>query len=540
MKVSLSTNTSLVVNPLNGVSMIVNNDWWNSLSLDWLSSPVALEHIPICGCDYKTLKGETGKHPTGTFLGTPNSCTLHEWDFLKKNDFFLTQKLYQEKLDGISNFAEVFRKKRQTTFFITPDTQNKGCPLACVYCFQKEAEHSEKALLKEGSISQIKEFIRWYQLENNLPAESICIQLFGGEPFQSKFRPFWYEILELVKNNGWCWAAVTSGATITREDVVMIQQYKDFNLQELNITCDGLEDEHNALRPYKGGRGTWKTVVGNISMLLDADIPVLVKTNFGVKNIKSYPLFLDMIKNNTNWRAGDLVLMTNIIQSFGDVETQGVKGTEDALILALCDIFSHPDYQCFLPIIRLEGKKLTGYLAHVLGPKVVKDADRERNGKAVFDNYPYQGFCNPAKGTSWNMDPEGYMRACNWMDGQKDFIEMSIFDKSTWQNKSRYFNPVSKNPTCSRCDISTLCGGGCAIDIQKKGSDGEYFLSCREKHYRIINDFVTGCVERGWVDVRLTEGTNFRVLSEGFDFDYTYYNRAFKRTRISQKGAALI
>lgn len=540
MRIKLNSNQSVVLNPLTGATLLVNNTWWEQAGLSWVEKPIKKETLPTCGCDYKILKGETGKHPSGLFTGAPNTCSTEEWDILKSGGFFLTQKSYQEGLDKITDFAEIFRKKRQTTFFITPDTQSKGCPLACVYCFQKDAEHSEKALLKNGSVSEIEKFVKWYQTENDLPDSGICIQLFGGEPFQVKFRPFWYEILEMVKINGWCWAAVTSGATIQKEDIVMIKKYQQYNLQEMNVTLDGLEEEHNSLRPFKGGNGTWQTVVDNISLMLSEGIPVLVKTNFGIKNIATYPEFLYMIKNQTNWRSGDLVLMTNIIQSFGDVTTNGMKGTEDNLILALCDIFSHPDFQCFLPIVRLEGKKLTGYLAHVLGPHVIKDAHAVRNGKAVFDDYPYQGFCNPAKGTSWNIDPDGLMRACNWMDGQKGFSEMSVFDQSTWKNQSRYFNPVSQNPVCSTCDISTICGGGCAIDIQKKGDDGEYYLGCRENHYKIIAGFIDGCLQRGWIDTNLSQGQNFKVLSEGFNFNYKYYNRAFDETRISKPGASLL
>ncbi len=535
MKVRISNETSLVVNPLTGTALIVKEEWWNKLPMSWIEKPLDSANLPTCKCEYKPLKGIQGSHPS--MSAQWNVCTESEWNFLNESSFFLTQKVYQEKLDAITEFAEVFRKKRQTTFFITPDTQAKGCPLACVYCFQKEAEHASRPLLENGSVEAIEKFVQWYQTENQLPSHGICVQLFGGEPFQGKFRALWYEILEMVKRNGWCWAAVTSGATIVQEDIVMIKKYQNNNLQELNITLDGLEEEHNSFRPFKGGNGTWSTVVSNIGLLLDAGIPVLVKTNFGVKNIATYPRFLDLIKK-TNWRSGDLVIMTNLIQSFGEVETGGTKGTEDALILALCDILSHPDYQCFLPIIRLEGKKLTGYLANILAPKVIQDARVKRNGKVVFDDYPYQGFCNPAKGTSWNIDPEGFMRTCNWMDGQKEFVEMSVFNTQTWVSESRYFNPISKHSICSKCDISTLCGGGCAIDIQKK-EKGEYYLSCREKHYEIITGFVLGCVQRGWLNPNLPSSDNYRLISPGFNFDYKYYNRAITSDRISHAGAAM-
>ncbi|MCU0660608.1 MAG: radical SAM protein [Candidatus Pacebacteria bacterium] len=533
----ISETRSLILNPLTGAMLLVNNDWWQKLGLSWVEKPIAIDTIPSCGCDYKLLKGEVGRHPSGLVQCTPNSCSEIEWTTLKQLGFFLTKSNYQERLSAISAFAETFKKKRQTTFFVTPDTQSKGCPLSCVYCFQKDADGKEKKLLQKGSVKEIENFIYWYQKENGLSNEGICIQLFGGEPFQTKFRPFWYEILEIVRKNQWCWAAVTSGATIQKEDIVMIKEYQQYNLQELNITLDGLEQEHNNLRPFKGGNGTWQTIVSNITSLLEEGVPVLVKTNFGVNNITTYPQFLDFVKNQTKWRDGDLVLMTNIIQSFGNISTKGSKGTEDALILALCDIFSRTEYQCFLPILRLEGKKLTGYLAHVLGPQVIREAHVVRNGKVVFDNYPYQGFCNPTKGTSFNIDPDGVMRACNWMDGQKGFEEMSVFDPSSWKTRSRYFNPISENPICATCDISTICGGGCAIDIKKKGDNQEYYLGCREDHYNIIRSFIDGCMVRGWIDTNLDD-KNFKVLSEGFNFDYRYYNRAFLETRISLPGSS--
>lgn len=509
MKLDFSSDVSLIVNQLNGAVALVNRPWWNALRISWIDGRLDDTQLPS-SWDHLQL------HPA--------------YSQLDELGFLLTPEHHLRYRRQLIDFGQRFSRDRQTTFFVTPQTQQRGCPLSCTYCFQKRATPEQELLLSPGGAEAVTAFVRRYQRSRELPPEKICIQLFGGEPIQPRFFHFWQQILGAVKKYGWRWSVVTSGATLTPKYLELFLRYAPHGLQEFNITMDGVAHVHDTLRPLKSGQGTHGAIVRTIDTLLANHLPVLLKTNFGKANIGSYAAHLDEVIDR-GWHQKNFALMVNVIQPFGNIDVAQQNVSEEVLMLEVIDIFRRQPYSALLPILRLEGKKLTGYLANAFGLPFANTAAL-RNGKPVFDGYPYHAFCNPTKGNSWNIAPDGTLRTCNWMDGHEDMDEGSIFDGTDIADLGRYTNHVACHDHCSACDISTLCGGGCPIDMKVRP---RYYDTCRDNHGHIIAQFVEGCTNRGWLDTNL-RGAPMRVLRRGFDLSYTYRDRADPATRISHPG----
>jgi len=521
MRVAIGGRKSLVVNQLTGAVLIVDDAWWDQLGLGWIEKPIAPETLPDCPCHYGDV---LAMRPD-----LMSAEELHLFGDKDGMDFFLTRKRYQRYLDRITAFGERFARERQTTFFVTPQTQKTGCPLDCVYCFQKKAEPQAERLIEEGNVPAIEHFIRRYRDAKALRDERICIQLFGGEPVQARFYEFWRRILEMVKRNGWRWTPVTSGATFTPEFFDLFEEFAPYGLQEFNITFDAVPEGQNLLRPFKSGQGTHAAIKANVNELLRRGLPVKIKTVLGRDNIRHYRQHLSNMME-WGWHRGNMVIETNVVFPFGGTDTRGQAIPEDDVVLEVVAAFRDEPFRELIPIIRTEGKKLTGYLANAFGLPFPQ-SEALRRGKPVFEAYPYHAFCNPGKGVTYNIAPDGTLRTCNWMDGREGFGEGNIFDPAlNVAELGRYRSFVSCHPHCSKCDISTLCGGSCAIDIQQAPSS--HYLHCRENYGGVIERFVRGCISRGWVDASLGERP-YKVLRTSFDFDYRYRDRFDAGSRIS-------
>lgn len=521
MKLGLG-ETTLVVHQLTGAVILAETAWWEKLGLDWIGQrldPELVQRLPAhCPCEYAGLLAA-------------GFASKEEYDMLDKLGFLLTQKRITKYIGQITAFGERFARERQTTFFVTPQTQKTGCPLSCVYCFQKKAEPQAERLLEDGSTVAIEHFIKRYADVKGLLPNRICIQLFGGEPIQGRFYDFWRAMLEIVKRNGWRWTPVTSGATFTAEYFDLFEEYAPYGLQEFNITFDAVPEGQNLLRPFKSGQGTHAVIKQNVDELLRRGLPVKIKTVLGRDNVHHYRKHLANMMA-WGWHKGNMVIETNVIFPFGGTDTLGQAVPEDDVMLEVIAAFREAPFRKLIPIVRTEGKKLTGYLANAFGLPIPR-SEELRRGKPVFEGYPYHSFCNPGKGVTYNIAPEGTLRTCNWMDGREGFGEGNIFDPNLdIAQLGRYRNFVSCHPHCSKCDISTLCGGSCAIDIQLQA---DHFASCRPRYGAVIERFVNGCVKRGWLDASMKslEGRRFRILRPSFDLHYTYRDRFDPITRIS-------
>ena len=145
---------------------------------------------------------------------------------------------------------------------VTLLTNLQRCPLACGYCYQ-QGTHVGGRL--EGDLSdECIAFIKG-QCEK-VEAERLFISYYGSEPL-SNLKAIVSTATELKqfcakKGIHFCFGMVTSGVLLTREVVKTLQP---LGFVQAQITVDGNQQTHDASRPFQSGKGTYATIMKNLT-----------------------------------------------------------------------------------------------------------------------------------------------------------------------------------------------------------------------------------------------------------------------------------
>lgn len=134
---------------------------------------------------------------------------------------------------------------------------NTKCNFRCTYCF---IPHDEKSG-NEISYLQLHEFRRMVQKYGN---GQIQIDVFGTEPLIS-----WDKLVHLIRmadSFKWSVGVTTNASLITKERAEFLAKH---NVGIL-VSYDGSRKSHNRFRKFRGGQGTWQSVVAGIEYLREA------------------------------------------------------------------------------------------------------------------------------------------------------------------------------------------------------------------------------------------------------------------------------
>lgn len=160
-----------------------------------------------------------------------------------------------------------------------------NCNFRCWYCY----EHHYPSKMTEREINAVEIFARKLLSSNRL--NSMTLDWFGGEPmlhFKSVIVPLSIRIRDLCKahqvpfNN----MITTNGSLFKSEQIPLL---KDIELKQYQITLDGDREIHNKTRYSAAFPDSFKTIIGNILLLVDAipQIDMTVRINCTKENIDS-------------------------------------------------------------------------------------------------------------------------------------------------------------------------------------------------------------------------------------------------------------
>ncbi|MCX4331072.1 MAG: radical SAM protein [Muribaculaceae bacterium] len=188
-----------------------------------------------------------------------------------------------ETAELIQSWVKEDENPEQIKITIIPTVQ---CNLRCWYCYEN---HSTKEVITEETIASIKRFI-----ENTAKRTSIkklVIDFFGGEPllcFENCVKPIVLYAQKICKQY-----SKLLGIAFTTNGVLLTPDKCNF-LSNINattsfqITLDGDEKVHNAVRFLKGGKGTYDIILNNIAYAVSKRLHVSIRFNYTNKNHSSY------------------------------------------------------------------------------------------------------------------------------------------------------------------------------------------------------------------------------------------------------------
>ena len=215
----------------------------------------------------------------------------------------------------------------------------------------------------------------------------------------------------------------TNGYLITDE---MICDFKEFGVQNLQITLDGNENEHDKVRFVHKKKGSYQTIIQNIFKLCLNEINVSVRINYTKDKLHTVS---DIYH--------DLQDLDYPSRKFLKVDFHKVWQTEDSKesrekVIELMDNFS------------TEGFKVGSLISNV---------DFVRNS------------CYADKKNHATINYDGNVFKCTARDFKEENREGTINGNGTIEWNEKYHERLGskfKNKPCFSCRLLPICNGGCS------------------------------------------------------------------------------
>ncbi len=138
------------------------------------------------------------------------------------------------------------------------------CNLKCKHCYISNKSFSEL------SINQIRVILKEFE-----EIQGLKVLITGGEPLiHSRFK----EINEMLPEFSVRKVLFTNGLLLNRKAL------KSLNIDEIQISIDGLKDAHDSLR----GKGTFGLSIGSVKRAIDCGFEVSISTMVHPKNVGDF------------------------------------------------------------------------------------------------------------------------------------------------------------------------------------------------------------------------------------------------------------
>ncbi len=366
-------------------------------------------------------KYQTKLPTTGTLV--ENGIIVHNQ---KEQDLLLKYRFTKYKFNN-----------RIPTFYIAP---TMDCNLSCFYCF--EGNNKKKEYISNETENNIIQYIKSFH--NN----RIYIIWFGGEPTLN-INPI-VRIYNELRNSGIEIESsmITNGTLLSTSN---LRKLVSINLKHIQITIDGTKEQHDKRRFYKNGKGTFDSIISNITTLIrETNINLTIQVTTDKNNVYAYSDICALM----NEQFGKEIMQERIT-----VGVNFVQNRTDDPILAQCTFNSQ--------------KKANFYLENHL------KADKKTQIEFLFPRLA--GPCMYSSIDTIAVDSGGYLYKCIEHIGD---ISQSVGNINTKKIDNYKFvkavlcTDPFEDKNCKHCNILPICGGGCPLDRIKRQEEGADINLC--------------------------------------------------------------
>jgi uncharacterized protein len=384
---------------------------------------------------------------------------------------------------------KVNSSRRKILTVVTTDR----CNLGCVYCFEAKSEWRN---MDEKVQEELKVFTRKYLTATK--TDSFGVTWFGGESTLNmkgieNLSKFFMSICEELGIPFSCYM-ITNGTTLNEK---VIGRLEACGLRTLQITVDGIKEDHDAKRPYL------------IDMTPDQMNPAQVEQrkkidkNFGLVVLGSEPprraarsSFDDIMANVRllHKKGFEVSLRINVdhenkanVRTFLEqVDADGLLDRSPAG--GVIRAYTHP---VFDGCSGCPSKGMTKQ-EHSLFDIEVGRWTRDKTPDAFRKSMRFSGdTCTANMNYQFVINPDGGISKC-WHDATDPtktvghISDLTLAEKGT-NHVDRYsFNPLD-DPECSTCEVLPLCMGGCKANnqFQEKGYNGVKEMGCHATRFAL-------------------------------------------------------
>lgn len=377
---------------------------------------------------------------TSAFLCVPT----RKWKSLAEisdKDFFVMLKkqgiLVEETDMQINKYKYFFYKKAfDNQILDLTIAPTMLCNFNCPYCFEGTHKNFPK-MSKEVENALIKYIVKKSQ------HQQINICWFGGEPMLAFDKII--SISSHLDNENVSFKAhiITNGSLLTEENV---EKLPSLHLTHIQISLDGVAEEHDKTRRYKSGKASFNDIMQGIdSILSKTDIVVSLRIGVDNSHLTShrdvynylYPIYSEYIQNKR------LFISANIIQNRTDFDNNN-----------LC----------------LSNKQLFNKIAFDL-----------KKGKKDYFYPSIPGLSLPCMyktPSSLAIDSGGFIYPClEFLGNPEQSIGNILTGELSFSKRANllFNNSAFDDEECIKCNIFPICGGGCPKDRnQYKGNKKNY------------------------------------------------------------------
>ncbi|RNC63503.1 radical SAM/SPASM domain-containing protein [Proteiniphilum sp. X52] len=296
-----------------------------------------------------------------------------------------------------------------------------ACNFNCPYCYEAGLPY---IFMKENVEDMIIDFINSFEVSSKL---QLCWH--GGEPLIAfnNIKRILTKIEKNEKKELKSHALVTNGYLLDKDKCLF---FNDHNLNLIQITIDGLKENHNKSRIHKSGYLTYDVILNNIENVFKyiPQCSITIRMNVHAENEEDFPLLYEELKNR--WEGQKYHLVMKYANKHNDS----------------CRV------ECF------------------------NEKDKIFYAKKLFENYNFTNFnlypkfqlggCTATYSNSFVIDPEGDIYKC-WVDvGKKERRIGNIFTRkynSFLLTEYILGTDMYSDPKCLKCLLFPVCDGGCNL-----------------------------------------------------------------------------
>ena len=325
------------------------------------------------------------------------------------------------------------------------------CNMGCRYCYEENWMENTITIDKINSDFEkaipifVKSINEVVELKREMPVD---ILLHGGEPLLIRPNIMSKFISEVkMKHPSLKFKIQTNGTLLTDEYIELFKKYSI----PVGVSLDGPQHLNDINRVFKGGKGTFSTVMENIKKARYKNVRVgglLTLTATNVKNIKEIYDFFKEEKLDFSFNP----FFEPDQMNYGDL-----KMDETDYAAAVCELFD-------LWINDQENTISIKYFEKII--------------EAIC--YPESGLklCMASKDCSKqfiSIDVEGNVAQCNHFAIRPEYYYGNVCEKSIkelWVNKNMEYRWDTLNTgECENCNYSNFCYGGCPYHSVVKFND---------------------------------------------------------------------
>ncbi len=322
------------------------------------------------------------------------------------------------------------------------------CNFDCSYCYQGDYELTGKVV----STGVTDSFFNY--IDTVFSQRKKYITLFGGEPLlpgKSHRAMISYLTVNAAKR-GIDIAVVTNGYHVA--DYIDILE--EGNIREVQITIDGTREVHNKRRYLKTGRGSFDRIVEGADLLLKHGVPLNLRVVLDRDNISNLPE-LARFAIDRGWTASP-GFSTQLGRNYELHECQAGSNRLYSRIGMYAELYrmikEHPEI--------LEFHRPSFSVSRAL----------YENGEIPS---PLFDACPGAK-TEWAFDYTGKIYSCTATVGKKGeelgtFFPERVIDQDKIDSLAD--RDILSIKECRDCNVSLLCGGGCAALAKNRNGSSQ-------------------------------------------------------------------